>query len=268
MLHGAGGRYTEWAVCGFPQKAAEMMAAGEIEEMVIVMPEGGRGYWANGLTAAGEAWGDYMIQDVVPLFDNQYRTTPHGSLRAIGGLSRGGFGALSLAFIRPDIFGIVGAHSPALPTAAELEDGLVSSEAFLAYDPIVLATHLDASSAPRIWLDIGDTDDWQPAVFMLKRGALEAGIPVAFSVGEGGHLQEYWISRTPEYLAFYSDVSVRPMSCYLDCPNSANCSPSTSRAAMRKLSPVSSYFRRRAFAVASIGSVTHRGAPTRRYMPS
>jgi hypothetical protein len=25
-------------------------------------------------------------------------------------------------------------------------------------------------------------------------------------VGDGGHLQEYWIARTPEYLQFYSDA--------------------------------------------------------------
>ena len=41
---------------------------------------------------------------------------------------------------------------------------------------------------------------------MLNDALNAAGIPAAYSVGDGGHLQEYWIARTPEYLRFYSDA--------------------------------------------------------------
>jgi len=204
LLHGAGGRYTEWSVYGLPQKAAEMMADGTLTEFIVVMPEGGRGYWANGLSGDGEAWADYVIDDLVPFIDSTYRTIPQAPERAIGGLSRGGFGALYLAFTHPDVFGIVGANSPSLPgDSTGVEAVRVSAEELPSFDPVEIARHMDVTSAPKIWIDVGNEDDWQPAVKLLDSVLTGRGVPHEFSVGDGGHLQEYWIARTPEYLDFY-----------------------------------------------------------------
>src|SRR5919202_1539503 len=48
MLHGAGGNYTEWTDSYLPERADELIRVGEIQPLIIVMPEGGeRSYFAN-----------------------------------------------------------------------------------------------------------------------------------------------------------------------------------------------------------------------------
>lgn len=172
--------------------------------MIIVMPEGGRGYWADGFSGLGEDWATYVVNDLVPHIDATYRTLPAPSERAIGGLSRGGFGALYLAFTHPDVFGIAGAHSPSLPDYGGIEYPVITAAQFGAYDPIALAARLDPADAPKIRLDIGLADDWRPAVEILDRTLTAHGIPHTLVEGEGGHLQEYWTANSEDYLRYYS----------------------------------------------------------------
>lgn len=45
---------------------------------------------------------------------------------------------------------------------------------------------------------------WRPGVALLDSVLSEQGIDPEFSIGAGGHVEEYWIARTPDYLRFYS----------------------------------------------------------------
>jgi hypothetical protein len=81
--------------------------------LIIVMPDGGNGWYiddANG----GPRWADYDLDDLIPYIDHHYRTIAARSGRAIAGLSMGGFGALSLAAHRPDLFIAAASFSGAL----------------------------------------------------------------------------------------------------------------------------------------------------------
>ena len=51
----------------------------------------------------------------------------------------GGFGALALGLTHPDIFGTIGAHSPALPPFAEMRDFFDNAASFADVDPLALA---------------------------------------------------------------------------------------------------------------------------------
>ena len=115
MLHGVAGDSTEWQSIGLLEAADRMIQDGEIEPMLIVLPNGGANYWVN--HADGARWGDYLVSDVVASVDREYRTIPRARDRAIGGLSMGGEGALRMAMLNPDVFGIAAAHSPSLRTA-------------------------------------------------------------------------------------------------------------------------------------------------------
>ena len=115
MLHGVAGDATEWQSIGLLEAADRMIQDGEIEPMLIVLPNGGANYWVN--HADGARWGDYLVSDVVASVDREYRTVPDRAARAVGGLSMGGEGALRMAMLNPDVFGIAAAHSPSLRTA-------------------------------------------------------------------------------------------------------------------------------------------------------
>ena len=203
MLHGAGGNYTEWTAFGLTDAATQLMGDGLLRPFIIVMPEGEKSYWANGLAGDGLNWGDYVVHDLVSYIDATYRTIPERESRAIGGDSRGGFGALYLAFTYRDVFGIAGAHSPSLSDLDGIEEPLVDQETFASYDPVRLAEDLFWWDAPWVWLDVGADDDWLPAVDFLDRTLTGRYIYHRFSIYSGGHTQDYWSGDVVDYLLFY-----------------------------------------------------------------
>ena len=207
MLHGVAGDASEWQSIGLLEAADRMIQAGEIEPMLIVLPNGGANYWVN--HADGTRWGDFMVDDVLPSVDAEYRTIPDRSARAIGGLSMGGEGALRLAMLNPDAFGIAAAHSPSLRTAydqlaPELQDLYGSRAAWRAASPLYLTLDSDAAYRLIIELDVGEDDPWRPNVEMLHDWLDDRGMRHQFDVLPGEHAPEYWIGYVDRYLAFYS----------------------------------------------------------------
>jgi len=204
MLHGAGGNYTEWTDSFLPEQADRMMVAHEIPSLIIVMPDdGGQTYWAN-WGEGGPRWGDYLTEDVVSTIDQRYRTLPNAASRAIGGLSMGGLGALNLAFQHPDVFGVVGAHSPSVRIDPDPTLWFLSGQTFWDNNPIWLVQHRAGLDSLTIWLDAGDEDIWLPNIEAVQAALVEQGLNPVWHVFAGPHEAEYWIAHVPDYLRFYS----------------------------------------------------------------
>ena len=95
---------------------------GHIHPMILVLPNsdnnfGGSFYTNSTLTGN---WADYIAKDIVNYIDKRYRTIPDRNSRGLTGGSMGGYGALKLGMLYPDVFGAVYASSPAtLGWAAE-----------------------------------------------------------------------------------------------------------------------------------------------------
>lgn len=110
LLHGAPGKYTDWRdAAGIDQTLDALISVGRIQPLIVVLPDGNGGMWgdtewANNGDGSIRAE-DYVIQEVVPWIDGQYRTLADRQYRAIGGLSTGGFGAINIALHHPDLFG-------------------------------------------------------------------------------------------------------------------------------------------------------------------
>jgi len=98
---------------------------GTFKEMIIVFIDGctanSNGCFYLNSIATGN-WENFIISNVVPYIDSNYRTIANSESRAIAGHSMGGFGALSLAMLHPDVFGSVYNHSPGLFSNTGLED--------------------------------------------------------------------------------------------------------------------------------------------------
>ncbi len=126
------------------------------------------------------------------MIDRDFRTWRAPEGRAIGGISRGGVWALEIGLRRPDLFGIVGAHSPALAV----------NNPYWAHDPFFLA---EASTpGQRIYLDAGDVDWTRASTLRLSELLLEKGIDVTYQVHSGGHVDELWRLGLADYLNFYT----------------------------------------------------------------
>jgi enterochelin esterase-like enzyme len=207
MLHGVAGDATEWQSIGLLEAADRLIQDGEIEPMLIVLPNGGANYWVN--HADGARWGDYLAGDVVTSVDQEYRTLPDRAARAVGGLSMGGEGALRMALLNPDVFGIAAAHSPSLRTAydqlaPELQQLYGTEADWRAASGLWLATDTDAAARLTISLDVGEDDPWRPNVELLHARLDERGVSHRFEVLPGEHAAEYWIGNVDHYLGFYS----------------------------------------------------------------
>jgi enterochelin esterase-like enzyme len=207
MLHGVAGDATEWQSIGLLEAADRLIQDGEIEPMLIVLPNGGANYWVN--HADGARWGDYLVGDVVASVDREYRTVPDRSARAVGGLSMGGEGALRMAMLNPDVFGIAAAHSPSLRTAydqlsPELQRLYGTEADWRAASGLWLATDTDAAARLTFALDVGQDDPWRPNVELLHTRLDERGVSHRFEILPGEHAAEYWIGNVDHYLAIYS----------------------------------------------------------------
>ncbi|MBI3740785.1 MAG: hypothetical protein HY257_03375, partial [Chloroflexi bacterium] len=121
LLHGYGGCKDpdpEWEDWGIIDDLTLLITQGTIQPMIVALPDGFMAdcqpsYWFNhGPGTDGKKWGDYVSSDVVNFLDANYRTVKKKESRAIGGYSLGGQGALELSLLHPDIFKVVGAHSP------------------------------------------------------------------------------------------------------------------------------------------------------------
>lgn len=95
------------------QRLDRLIRTKAIKEMIVVMPDcftkyGGSQYVNS--TATGR-YEDYLIKEIVPFIDNNFRTLNKASSRCIIGKSSGGYGAMWLAMRHPDIFGLMATHS-------------------------------------------------------------------------------------------------------------------------------------------------------------
>jgi enterochelin esterase-like enzyme len=202
MLHGNGGNYTEWSDSFLPEQADRMIVAGEIPPMIIVMPDDGEAtYWAN--WSEGPRWGDYVTDDVVSIIDQRYRTLANARSRAIGGLSMGGLGALNLAFQHPDVFGVVGGHSPSVRLEPDPALWFLTDDNFWEHDPAWLAENAPGIESVAVWLDAGTEDVWLPNIEAVRDALVARGLRPIWRNFPGPHEAEYWIEHVPDYLRFY-----------------------------------------------------------------
>lgn len=90
-----------------------LIAAGRIGPLIVVMPDMwtrfGGSQFVNS-TGMGR-YEDYLIHEIVPLVDRNYRTLAHRDHRAVMGRSSGGFGAITQAMHHPEVFGAFACHS-------------------------------------------------------------------------------------------------------------------------------------------------------------
>ena len=203
-LHGMSGSIDEWLTYGTREAADQLMSSGTIQPFLIVMPEGDQGYWVDQVDD-GPQWATYLATDVVNEIDSHYRTIPLRADRAIGGISMGAHGALQIALNHPDIFSIVGAHSPSFRARAEVPAYFGNGFDFARRDPPSLfAAHPEIARSLNIWLDFGYSDYYGAGQARLEKQLVAEGIPHQFHQWDGGHEAAYWTAHNYDYLRFYS----------------------------------------------------------------
>jgi len=208
LLHGLSDDHTIW----MRRTSIERYVAGL--PLVVVMPDGGRGWYSNAVSPGGLAYEDDLIKDVVGLVDRTFPVKAERAGRAIGGLSMGGYGAVKLGLKHHELFASVTSHSGALAfTHREAKDAKTLSPEFTAIfgekpkggteDPFALVEKIDHGRVPAMRIDCGKDD------FLIEDNRsfhkhLEAlHITHEYEEFPGDHNWAYWDTHVQEAVAFH-----------------------------------------------------------------
>jgi hypothetical protein len=80
----------------FLERLDHLFAAGDGPDAIVVMVD---------------AWTTYLCEEVVPFVDERYPTLAHRDHRGLTGKSSGGYGAMVVPMLRPDVFGALASHA-------------------------------------------------------------------------------------------------------------------------------------------------------------
>lgn len=196
LLHGQGYDEIQWDRLGIDEALDQGIRLGAVAPMILVMPY--TGSIANRDSFPPSASYETVILDeLVPAIERDFCTWNQPQYRAIGGISRGGFWAYSIALRHPDIFGKAGAHS------AVFDEG----NAPAAFNPLDLALNssfLEEANL-RLYLDNAASDLAGEGQRLFSSRLSARGIPHTYLIHPvGDHSEDYWQAHVTEYLAFYA----------------------------------------------------------------
>jgi S-formylglutathione hydrolase FrmB len=99
----------------FDRLLDEAIASGRTQPAIWVLPNENNSFKGSFYTNSSLTgnWADFTARELVSYIDKKYRTIPSRNSRGLAGHSMGGYGALKLAMLYPDVFGSVYAMSPA-----------------------------------------------------------------------------------------------------------------------------------------------------------
>jgi S-formylglutathione hydrolase FrmB len=113
---------------------------------IVVSPNSDSGYWSdwyNGGAFGPPMYETFVIDQLIPLIDNHFRTIPRRSQRTVLGTSMGGYGAMMVAAHRPDLFVAAASLSGAV------DSNLPANGAVLSISPMFQGAQPDAIYGPR-----------------------------------------------------------------------------------------------------------------------
>ena len=178
---------------------------------MIVMPEGGHGYYVNDPRRAGQgAWEDHVIRDVVATVEHTFPALRTRAGRLIAGNSMGGYGAVQLALRHPDLFAAAFSLSGSMyfaheahPRGDAFRTELMAALPDGAYDLFRLAEALaskPADARPALAFHCG-LDDHLLACNRAFHVHLKAlGWKHDYAEFPGRHDRAYWTAHLPALL--------------------------------------------------------------------
>ncbi len=149
-MHDGSNVYIEWRI---DDTAKTLIASRQVEPMIIVLiPNGGgpedryEDYTPTrprNARSGGKAdeYGRFVVEELKPLIDREYRTLPDAANTGLGGASLGGLVSLYLGLKYADLFGMLALVSPSV----WWDDKVIVRKVY----------SLQSKPSSRIWLDVG-----------------------------------------------------------------------------------------------------------------
>jgi enterochelin esterase-like enzyme len=188
LFHGQGYRDSQWDELGADEIVDKLIASNQVAPFIMVMP-----YEQLNNSSKSHPFDRAVIEELLPFIEHNYRTIREREGRAVGGISHGGGWAIELGITHWEVFGALGAHSPAV----------------LNNNPVWFGAKIElipANQIPRIFIDLGDREPPEISESARWFGDLldEKGMPHEWHQFTGEHNQEYWQNHLEIYLRWYA----------------------------------------------------------------
>jgi enterochelin esterase-like enzyme len=218
FFHGRTGNESLLQWLGMEKTADAMIEVGEIQPLIVVCPNLDNSRGINSSELYREVKGkygvvhkgryeDYLLDELIPFVDHTFHTIRDRSARYIGGISSGGYTALSIGLRHQGLFSKIGGHMPAIDLSYADEDECYFADEtmWLKNDPVSIAKQTVFDDL-QVFLDDGKEDEGQfyracEKLFQLLR---QNGADVQNHVFEGHHSGDYIRFNMETYLRFYS----------------------------------------------------------------
>jgi putative tributyrin esterase len=205
LLHGLSDDHTIWERRTSVERYVEGLP------LVVVMPDGGRGWYTNGVE--GYAHEDDLIKDVVGLVDRTFPVKAERPGRAIGGLSMGGYGAVKVGLKHHEMFASVNSHSGALAALRGDQARSQGPEFSRIFgktpkggpeDPFAIVEKIDHGRIPSLRIDCGTEDFLLDQNRQFHKHLETLQIPHEYQEYPGNHNWAYWDLHVQEAIAFHA----------------------------------------------------------------
>jgi enterochelin esterase family protein len=195
LLHGSGNIDSSWVLTGRENIIMDnLIAEGKTKPMIIVNPLGyveeGVGLGpvrqadaaaAGGRGGQGNAFGNDLINDVIPYIEKNYRVIKDADHRALGGLSMGGGQTISIGFPHTDLF-----HTLVIMSAGAQN----ADKTYPMFFDNPAATN---KTMKLVWLGVGKDDNLVgPSAKALEATLVAKGIKHVYDLSEGRHEWVVW----------------------------------------------------------------------------
>jgi len=219
LLHGGSGAFSDWHKKVTEPGLLNRMA--EQHKLIIVTPGvGPASYYYDSPLLDSVKYESYLIEELIPYIDKNYRTLAQRDSRMITGLSMGGHGAITLAAKHPQVFHAAGSMSGVMNIDTRLwkvpEDfrkarldgqkamlGQINYDGptFNPYTAVGLLEELKKANLSLI-LDCGIADFLLETNRQMHQLLMEKEIAHEYIERPGAHTWAYWTEALPVQLHF------------------------------------------------------------------
>ena len=189
MLHGYGDDQNSWLDKGdLAALTSNAITNGEVGKMVVITPDAKQTFYCNGYQD-GMAYEDYFFQELIPAVETMFNVGKDKSMRAVGGLSMGGYGTLYYAVKHPEMFCCAYAMSP----ATYISD--TTPNLFELYPAA------NAAELPELTIEVGTEDATVYESCAAFNAWVLSGIPsIQYIERSGVHDWAFWKGCYPKFM--------------------------------------------------------------------
>jgi len=222
FFHGLGDNEQSFVRSGGWNLTEDLWERHQLSEFLIVTPAAEASFYINSHDGHSR-YEDFLLREFIPFIEHRYRIAGDRLERGVGGISMGGFGALRLAFLHPELFGSVTGQSAALienaPQFVPDESQRLSRVDLLAAvfgsppdrafwdrnNPLRIARTANLGTL-KIYFDCGSEDDFGFYAGAATLDKILTGRHIAheFHIYPGRHDWTYFGAHLPAVLEFHA----------------------------------------------------------------